>query len=89
MENGRSALGIFAGFIFWLGIAYCFYHRDFTAALWFVAACGLIYGVYRLIAHLLASQPRFRHLQDEGVDPPSRSDLPDYDFENVKPRDFE
>ena len=58
MENGRSALGIFAGFVFWLGIAYYFYHRDFTGALWFVAAFGLIYGVYRLIAHLLASQPK-------------------------------
>ncbi|MDE0332194.1 MAG: hypothetical protein OXL41_10035 [Nitrospinae bacterium] len=89
MENGRSALGILAGFVFWLGIAYYFYQRDFMGALWFVAAYGLIYGIYRLITHLLASNPKPRHMQDEGVDPPPRSDLPDYDFENAKPKDFE
>ncbi len=89
MENDRSALGKFTGFVFWLGLAYFFYHRDFTGALWLVATFGLIYGLYRLIAHLLASKPKPRYMQDEGVDPPARSDLPDYDFENVKPKDFE
>ena len=52
MENGRSIPGIVAGFLFWLGIAYYFYQRDFTGALWFVAACGLLYGVWRLFFYL-------------------------------------
>ena len=89
MENGRSIPGIVAGFLFWLGIAYYFYQRDFTGALWFVAACGLLYGVWRLFFYLLASRPGPPHMQDEDVDPPARSDLPEYDFKNVKPEDFE
>ena len=89
MEDGRSALGRIVGFFFWLGIAYYFYHRDFARALWFIVASGLLFGPWLLFFRLWASRPRPSHAQDEGVDPPPRSDLPDYDFENVKPKDFE
>ena len=89
MEGGRSVPGIVAGFLFWLGIAYYFYQRDFAGAFWFVVACGLLYGVYRLFIHLLASRPKSPHMQDEDVDPPPSSDLPEFDFKNVEPKDFE
>ena len=89
MEGGRSILGVFVGFFFWLGIAYYFYHRDFGGAFWFAVASGLLYGAYLLFFHFWAARPRPLHMQDEGVDLPSRSDLPNYDFENAKPKDFE
>lgn len=73
----RSALAVWAGFIFWAGLAYFYYVRDLggaaTLALFFLAG-AFAYGWAR------RRPPR---------PPRPGSDLPRFKFDNVKPKDFE
>lgn len=89
MEGGRSVFGAFAGFFLWLGIAYYFYHRDFAGAFRLVAAAGLLYAAWILLSRLRAARARPSPAREEDADSPPAPDFPDYDFENVKPKDFE
>ncbi len=80
----RRSSGIaWAGFAFWLGMAYFFYRRDLAGAaglaLLFVLAAAALALVRRLRSGRPAA-PRRR---------PPRSDLPEFNFKNVKPKDFE
>ncbi len=81
MAGDRSVLRTLAGFSFWIGIAYCFWRRDFWGAVWFVAAAGVVWGVWLLLRSTRAHRAR------EEEPPPS--DLPEYDFRDARPKDFE
>ena len=88
MEGGRSVFGAIVGFFFWLGIAWYFYHRDFAGAFRLVLAGCALYGLWLLISRLRSARGRRPRTGEEAGAPPA-SDFPDYDFENVKPKDFE
>ena len=73
----KGALSIFAGFLFWAGLAYLYYTRNLGGAL--ILALGFVAGmaVYGWMRRRPKRPPR------------PRSDLPEFKFDNVKPKDFE
>lgn len=79
----RSGAIFFTGFLFWLSLAYFFYHRNTTGILSLAAIVGVGVGVWWLLSYVQRSRP-------DPPAPPPKSDLPsDIDFKDVKPSDFE
>ncbi|MEE9240093.1 MAG: hypothetical protein V3U53_02770 [bacterium] len=74
---------ICAGFLFWLAIAYFFYHRNIMGAVYLAViagACAAGWWIFSCVRNSLPRRP----------DPPPQSDLPtEYDFKDTKPSDFE
>ncbi len=81
MES-RSGMTICAGFLFWLALAYFYYQRDLTGIVSLaviVAACAAGWWIFS----------SYRERQSRRPAPPPQSDLPDFDFKDTKPSDFE
>jgi len=74
-----------AGFFFWLAMAYFLFRGDRADAAWLglLALAGA--SVLGLALYLRSLPPRRRPPEEA----PSASDLPDFDFSDVKPKDFE
>ena len=75
--EGRSTLAICAGFLFWVGLAYFYYLRDLGGAL----ILALTFAVAMAVIGWMRRRPQ--------RPPRPKSDLPDFKFDNVKPKDFE
>ena len=71
----------FMGVAFWFLMAGFMYYRNYEWAMilgGIVVSAGLIWAGIRRLQEREAERP----------DPPAPSDLPDYDFKDVKPEDF-
>ena len=82
MYEIRSRFFLIAGFLFWFSVAYFFYRYGKGATLYVLIAGGflaLLYWPARFIGALKKRRP----------EPPPRSDLPDMNFSDAKPKDFE
>ena len=81
MES-RSVAMIFAGFLFWLALAYFYYQRNIPGIVSLaviVAACAAGWWIFS----------SFRERRSRRPAPPPQSDLPDFNFKDTKPSDFE
>lgn len=75
--GGRSALAVCAGFLFWVGLAYFYYVRDLGGAIVLALSFVAAVAVYSWMRRRPRRPPR------------PKSDLPDFKFDNVTPKDFE
>lgn len=78
----RSGVAVCLGFLFWLAIGYLFYQRDFMGVVALTLLCvgGLLF--WRFLENM-------RERRRRRPVPPKPSDLPDFDFKDIKPSDFE
>ena len=81
MSEKNAAIWIWAGFLFWMGMAAQMYTGNRGGAL-LLAVAGvaavLLLGLAR--AFMAPRPPKEKR---------RRSDLPEYDFDDIKPSDFE
>lgn len=78
----RSGVAVCLGFLFWLAVGYLFYYRNFFGVVVLTVLCfgGLI--LWRFLENM-------RERRRQRPDPPKSSDLPEFDFKDIKPSDFE
>ena len=81
MES-RSGMMKCAGFLFWLALAYFYYQRNISG----IVSLAVV-GVISVAGWWFYSS--FRERQSRRPAPPPQSDLPDFDFKDTKPSDFE
>ncbi len=81
MES-RSGAGMLGGFIFWLLFAGLVYAGHPIGAVILGAAAGGVFLIWAGIRRFAEGRPR-------RPGPPPPSDLPEYDFKDIKPSDFE
>jgi hypothetical protein len=82
MRLGSGAM-ILAGFLFWLAISYFFYHRNVGG----VVLLAAIAAGFSICWWIFSQLPR--NDESRRSTPKPHSDLPDFNFKDVKPRDFE
>ncbi len=75
----RSGAAMIGGFFFWLLLAGLVYTGNSIGAVMLGAAAG---GVFLIWAGI-------RRFAERRPPPPPPSDLPEYDFKDIKPSDFE
>ncbi len=81
--NFRSGATFCAGFLFWLVLAYFFYHRNTMGIVSLAAIVGAGAAVWWVFSYIQRGRPA-------RPTPPPQSDLPsDIDFKDIKPSDFE
>lgn len=85
MKEGYSSALICVGFLFWIGMGYFMYREDRVGALTFGLLGAVAAGGYAFARSLRAK----RELRERERARTPKSDLPEADFRDVKPSDFE